>query len=78
MFHHWIRSLSARLWVTSIVALAVTLTVLAMGVIYTFNHFPEQMLGRHELMEHTKQVAGSVRFDGAGRPVCVEIGRAHV
>ena len=73
LFNHWIRSLSARWWVTSIVALALTLTVLAMGVTYAFNHYPEQMLGRHELIEHTEQIASAVRFDGAGRPVSVDL-----
>ncbi len=57
MFSHWIRSLSARLWITSVVALALSLTVLATFVIYAFNHFPEQMLGRHEQMENATDVA---------------------
>jgi hypothetical protein len=73
MFNRWIRSLSARLWVTSIVALALTLTVLAMGVTYAFNHYPEQMLGRHDLIQHTKELASGVRFDGAGRPVSLNL-----
>ncbi|MGF6642745.1 ATP-binding protein [Paraburkholderia sp. GAS82] len=73
MLNRWIRSLSARLWVTSIVALALTLTVLAMGVTYAFNHYPEQMLGRHDLIQHTKELASGVRFDGAGRPVSVNL-----
>jgi signal transduction histidine kinase len=73
MLNHWIRSLSARLWVTSIVALAGTLTALAMVVTYAFNHFPEKMLGRHEQLEQTKQVASGVGFDGTGRPVSIKL-----
>ena len=73
MLNHWIRSLSARLWVTSIVALAVCLTALAMGVIYMFNHFPEQMLGRHEQKESAQDVADGIAFDGTGRPVSVKL-----
>ena len=73
MLNHWIRSLSARLWVTSIVALALTLSALAMVVTYSFNHFPEQMLGRHEQKEQALQVASGVGFDGAGRPVSVNL-----
>lgn len=73
MFNHWIRSLSARLWVTSIVSLAVCLTALAMGVTYMFNHYPEQMLGRHEQRESAQDVADGITFDDAGRPVSVKL-----
>jgi signal transduction histidine kinase len=73
MLNHWIRSLSARLWVTSIVALAISLTVLATAATYAFNHFPQQMLGRHEEMENATAIAGGLQFDGAGRPVSVAL-----
>lgn len=73
MLNHWIRSLSARLWVTSIVALAVCLTALAIGITYTFNHFPEQMLGRHEQKESAKDVADGITFNDTGRPVLVKL-----
>jgi signal transduction histidine kinase len=73
MLNHWIRSLSARLWVTSIVALAVCLTVLATGVTYLFNHYPEQMLGRHEQKESAQDVADGITFDDTGRPVAVKL-----
>jgi signal transduction histidine kinase len=71
MLNHWIRSLSARLWVTSIVALAISLTVLATAATYAFNHFPQQMLGQHEEMEGAAAIASGLRFDGAGRLVSV-------
>lgn len=73
MLNHWIRSLSARLWVTSIVSLAVCLTVLAMGVTYLFSHFPEQMLGRHEQKESAQDVVDGITFDNTGRPVSVKL-----
>lgn len=73
MLNHWIRSLSVRLWVTSIVALAVCLTALAIGITYMFNHFPEQMLGRHEQMESAQDVADGITFSDTGRPVAVKL-----
>ncbi|MFL9984340.1 ATP-binding protein [Paraburkholderia sediminicola] len=73
MLNHWIRSLSARLWVTSIVALAISLTVLATAATYAFNHFPQQMLGQHEEMEGAAAIASGLRFDDAGRPVSVAL-----
>ena len=72
MFNHWIRSLSARLWLTSVAALAVCMTLLAAVVIYAFNHFPEQALGRHEQIERAEDVANGLVFDDAGRPVSVQ------
>ena len=71
MLKHWIRSLSARLWITSVAGLAVSLTVLAAVVIYAFNHFPEQMTGRDD--EHAMAVASGLTFDSAGRPVSVRL-----
>lgn len=73
MLDHWIRSLSARLWVTSIVALAICLTVLATVTVYAFNHFPQRTLGRHEEMESAMDVTAGLRFDDAGRPVSVQL-----
>ncbi|WP_341272023.1 sensor histidine kinase [Paraburkholderia ginsengiterrae] len=58
---------------TSIVALAVCLTALAMGITYMFNHFPEQMLGRHEQKEGAQDVADGITFDGTGRPISVKL-----
>lgn len=73
MLNHWIRSLSARLWLTNVAALAVSLTILASVVVYAFNHFPEQALGRHEQIESVTDVANGVVFDNAGRPVSVRL-----
>ncbi|WP_193100171.1 sensor histidine kinase [Burkholderia sp. Z1] len=73
MFDHWIRSLSARLWLTSVAVLALSLTLLASVVIYAFNHFPEQTLGRHEQIEGVTDIANGIVFDAAGRPVSVRL-----
>lgn len=73
MLNHWIRSLSARLWVTSVVALTITLAALAMTVIYAFDHFPEQTLGRHEQMETVTDVARGIIFDDVRGPVSVRL-----
>ncbi|AXL48978.1 two-component sensor histidine kinase [Paraburkholderia caffeinilytica] len=73
MLNHWIRSLSARLWLTSIVALAISLTVLATAATYAFSHFPQQMLGRHEEMESATAIVSGLRFDSAGRPASVQL-----
>jgi signal transduction histidine kinase len=71
MLNHWIRSLSARLWITSLAALAVSLTVLAVIVIYAFTHFPEQMSGQED--EHAAAVASGLSFDTSGHPVSVKL-----
>ncbi|KML55644.1 ATPase [Burkholderia cepacia] len=73
MFDHWIRSLSARLWLTSVAALALSLTLLASVVIYAFDHFPEQTLARHEQIEGVTDVANGIVFDAAGHPVSVRL-----
>ncbi|WP_322789500.1 sensor histidine kinase [Paraburkholderia sediminicola] len=65
--------MSARLWLTSIVALAISLTVLAAAATYAFNHFPQQMLGQHEEMEGAAAIASGLRFDGAGHLVSVAL-----
>ncbi len=71
MLNHWIRSLSARLWLTSIAALAICLTVLATLVIYVFGHFPEETLGRSEQREKVMHVVDGLVFDDAGHLVSV-------
>ncbi|WP_332888208.1 sensor histidine kinase [Trinickia dabaoshanensis] len=75
MLDHWIGSLSARLWVTTVVALAAGLTVFAGVLVYVFDHYPEQTLGRHEQMESVHHVTAGVRFDSAGVPVSVQLSK---
>lgn len=73
MLNQVIRSLSARLWLTSVTALTVTLIVVAMVVTYAFNDYPEAMLGRHEQLENATQVLNALEFDAAGRPESVRL-----
>ncbi|WP_199541367.1 sensor histidine kinase [Paraburkholderia kururiensis] len=73
MLDHWIRSLSARLWVTTVVALATSLTALAALVIYVFDRYPEQTLGRRELVENVRTVVDAINFDNGGVPVSVRL-----
>jgi signal transduction histidine kinase len=73
MFKHWIRSLSVRLWVTTVVALAVMLTVVAALVIYAFDRYPEQTLGRHEQMHAIRSVRNGITFNTEGVPVSMDL-----
>lgn len=73
MLNHWIRSLSARLWVTTVVVLAASLTALASLVIYAFDHYPEQTLGRREQTENVARVIDGIRFSDAGIPASVDL-----
>ena len=75
MFNHIARSLSARLWVSAIAALALTLMLLSTAVTYAFDYYPEAMLGRHEQMERIKNVADSLDFDTAQRPKSIHLSR---
>ncbi|WP_343300094.1 ATP-binding protein [Burkholderia sp. MS455] len=73
MLNHWIRSLSARLWATTVVALAISLTAIAGLVIYVFDRYPEQTLGYHELTENVDRVINGLRFNDADRPYSVDL-----
>lgn len=73
MFRQWLRSLSGRLWLTSIAALAVSLAVLAAMVLYSSHAFPQQTLGRRELLEGARHVANGLAFEEGGRPVSVRL-----
>lgn len=73
MLEHSIGSLSARLWVTTVVALAAGLTALAGVLIYVFDRYPEQTLGRHEQLESVRDVMAGIRFNEADEPVSVQL-----
>ncbi|MGG1944033.1 ATP-binding protein [Trinickia sp. NRRL B-1857] len=73
MLDHWIGSLSARLWVTTVVALGAGLTALAGLLIFVFDRYPEQTLGRHEQIETVRNVIAALRFDNADTPVSVQL-----
>src|SRR5260370_7314268 len=72
MFHYWIRSLSARLWITSVAALAASLTVIAAIVLYGFNHLPPERFRSAESLRMAQRVAAGLNFDESGRPVSIK------
>jgi signal transduction histidine kinase len=72
MLDYWIRSLSARLWITSVAALAVSLTLIAGMVLYAFNHMPPERLRRGEDMRIAQRVATGLAFDPQGNLVSVK------
>lgn len=69
MFSYWVRSLSVRLWVCSVVALAVSLTVIATFAVYMFTHYPPHRFERHTNLSMARHVAEGLIYDGAARPV---------
>ena len=73
MFDHSIRSLSARLWVTTVVALAASLIALAGVLVYAFDRYPEQTLGQHEQFESVRDIVEGIRFNEADEPVSVQL-----
>jgi HAMP domain-containing protein len=73
MLKNWMRSLSARVWLTSIALLAVSLTILSATVIFSFERFPTRTLGRHEQNEYATGVAQGIEFNAAGRPTSVQL-----
>lgn len=73
MLNYWVRSLSARLWLTSIVALAVSLTAIAALVIYAFDHLPPQQMQHDADMRIARRVVVGLSFDESGRPAAVRL-----
>ena len=73
MLSYWIKSLSVRLWVTSVAALAVSLTVIAAIVLYAFNHLPPDTFRVSESIRSAHMLASQLRFDESGRPVSINL-----
>ncbi len=73
MFNYWIRSLSVRLWVTTVGALALSLTVLAAIVVYTFGHSPPERFQVKSDMRTVGRVAAGLQFDTSDHPVSVNL-----
>ncbi|KAG8150144.1 sensor histidine kinase [Burkholderia catarinensis] len=72
MFRHWILRLSTRLWVTNVVAFAISLALLSALAVYVIDRYPE-FLGRRQQMEIISHVVDGLSFDDAGRPVSVQL-----
>ena len=73
MLSYWIKSLSVRLWLTSVAALAVSLTAIAAIVLYAFNHLPADRFRVSESIRSAHQLASDLRFDESGRPVSIKL-----
>jgi len=73
MLNYWIRSLAARLWLTSITALAIGMATIAAVIIYAFNTFPPQAFQRDANLRMAHRAAAHMVFDAAGRPASVNL-----
>ena len=73
MLSYWIRSLSARLWLTSVAALMICVGAITAVIVYTFNHSPPEMFQRHADVRTAQLIANGLRFDSHGQPVAVEL-----
>jgi len=73
MFDYWLRSLSAKLWLTSVAALAISLTCIAGVIVYSLNHFPPQIFRKDSDMRDARTIAAGILFDEAGRPNAVKV-----
>ena len=73
MLNYWIRSLAARLWLTSITALAIGMATIAAVIIYAFNTFPPQAFQRDANLRMAHRAAAHMAFDAAGRPASVNL-----
>ncbi|VWB92865.1 two-component system sensor histidine kinase [Burkholderia lata] len=73
MFHHWIRRLSTRLWVTNVVAFAISLALLSALAAYVLDRYPE-FFGRRQQMESIRHIEAGLGFGADGRPVSVQLG----
>jgi len=64
-------SLSARLFVTCLLALALSLAVALTGLEYALAHYPAEAFASRDIENSVHQLAKSVQFDGEGVPISV-------
>ncbi|HKT30011.1 sensor histidine kinase [Dyella sp.] len=64
-------SLSSRLLVTCLLALALSLAVVLSGIEYVFAHYPAEVFASELIGEAVHRMAKSVQLDTEGRPVSV-------
>jgi signal transduction histidine kinase len=67
----WFDSLSTRLFVTCLLALALSLTVALIGLEYALAHYPADAFASWDIENAVRQLAESVQFDGKGVPISV-------
>lgn len=69
----WVRSLSLQLWVASMVALAISLTLIVSLVLGAFYYFPDKMWQEDENNHLAHRIADGIRYDENGQPVSVDL-----
>ncbi len=73
MFHYITQSLGWRLWLTSIIVMTCSLTVIAGLVLFAFSHYPLQMWQLDDNKETAETVAAGLNYDDQGRPAAVTV-----
>lgn len=66
-------SLSSRLMVTCLLALALSLAVILAGIEYAFTHYPAETFAGEEIASVAHRLAKNVQFDAEGVPVALRI-----
>ena len=69
----WVRSLSLQLWVASMVALAISLTLIVSLVLGAFYYFPDKMWQEDENSQLAHRIAEGIRYDVNGTPVSLDL-----
>jgi len=69
MFNYWLRSLSARLWLTNVAALAISLSLIAGVMVYSLNHFPPKIFRKNSDIRDTYGIAAGIHYDASGIPM---------
>ncbi|MEE3650607.1 MULTISPECIES: sensor histidine kinase [unclassified Brenneria] len=73
MMKNWMSSLTARLWLVSIVSLTASLALIATMVLGIFNYSPRQMWIEDENLETARRVIAGIHYDAQGQPVSVTL-----
>ncbi|MEI7209403.1 ATP-binding protein [Pectobacterium carotovorum] len=65
------RSLSFRLWLTSVVVLTVSLSIITSLVLYAFNRFPLEMWQMDDNFQTATSVSSGLQYDKEGQPFAI-------
>ncbi|MBA0173810.1 MULTISPECIES: HAMP domain-containing sensor histidine kinase [Pectobacterium] len=65
------RSLSFRLWLTSVAVLTVSLSIITSLVLYAFNRFPLEMWQMDDNFQTAVSVSSGLQYDKEGQPVSI-------
>ncbi|WP_413731918.1 sensor histidine kinase [Sodalis sp. RH20] len=70
---YWTYSLSARLWLTSIAVLAVSLSFIAALYLYALNQFPREMWQKDNNQKNALRVSAGLQYNELGMPVSARL-----